>query len=257
MERDLEGNKHVRYLTINGGTIRESDLHGHYLHTEWQMGALGRCKDLGLTKEILTMCPVDLYRMADRWGVKCRGCSDEKVREMMLEKAIELRMIAYTQAVNKAWKGQPDIFVVPKPSTQVAATETAAIQDTAVAEELLPAEEQKAEELPIKKSKKARRKALQTPLASSGGSESTAQITAEAQGKMRKPTETATSAEWAAWEAQQEVARSEAAVRRATRVPKKRAKPQKRPADDAPVAEQEAWQKRCAMLEKRRIQRDN
>ena len=119
---------------------------------------------------------------------------------MVLEKAVQLRKDAYMETVNKAWKGQPDIFVLgPTPSTQVAATETAADQDTAVAddqdtavaEELLPAEEQKAEELPIKKSKKARRKALQAPLASSGGSESTAQITAEAQGKMRKPTETA------------------------------------------------------------------
>ena len=221
------------------------------------MGALGPCKDLGLTKEILTMCPDDLYRMADRWGVKCRGCSDEKVREMMVEKAIELRMIAYLQAVKKAWKGQPDIFVGP--STHVAATETAAIttvaddQDTSVVEELLPAEEQKAEEPPNKKSKKARRKALQ---ASSGGSESTAQIKTEAQGKMQKPAETATPAEWAAWEAQREVARSEAEARGATRVPKKRAKSQQRPADDAPVAEQEAWQKRCARLERRRIQRD-
>ena len=53
------------------------------------------------------------------------------------------------------------------------------------------------------------------------------------------------------------MARSEAAERKATRVPKKRAKPQKRPADDAPEAEQEAWKKRCAMLEKKRIQRYN
>ena len=195
--RDLEGNKHVAYLTVDGGLLEESELGGHYVHTEWQMGSMEQCKNLGITKEILTMSPFGLYRLADRWGVKCRGCSDEKVREMVLEKAVQLRKDAYMETVNKAWKGQPDIFVGPTPSTQVAATETAAIQDiavaddqdtavaddqdTAVAEELPHAEEQKAEELPIKKSKKARRKALQTPLASSGGSESTAQIMSDAQ----------------------------------------------------------------------------
>ena len=56
----------------------------------------------------------------------------------------------------------------------------------------------------------------------SGGSESTAQIKTAAQGKMQKPAETATpaewaAAEWAAWEFQREVARSEAEARGATK----------------------------------------
>ena len=124
---------------------------------------------------------------------------------MMVEKAIELRMFAFTDAVDKAWKGQPDIVVGPTPS---------------------------------------------------GGSESTAQIKTAAQGKMQKPAETAPPAEWAAWEAQQEVAKSEAEAGRATRGPKKRAGAPQKPADDAPEAEKEAWQKRCAKLERRRTQRD-
>ena len=78
----------------------------------------------------------------------------------------------------------------------------------------------------------------------------------KAKGKMRKPDEEASTAEWAAWETQQTAARSEATERKDTMVPKKRAKPMKKPADDASEAEQEAWKKECDRLEKRRIQRD-
>ena len=74
---------------------------------------------------------------------------------------------------------------------------------------------------------------------------------------MRKPAETAPTAEWVAWENQQAVARAEAAERKATRVPKKRAKPKTRPAADAPEAEHEAWKKECDRREKRRIYRYN
>ena len=75
-------------------------------------------------------------------------------------------------------------------------------------------------------------------------------------GKMRKPDEGASAAEWAAWESQRTEARAEAADKKETRVPKKRAKPKQKPADDATEAEHEAWAKECNRLEKRRNRRD-
>ena len=97
--------------------------------------------------------------MADRWGVKCRGCSDEQCREMMVEKAIELRTTSFMMSVNKAWKKErPDIVICPPPAVV---------------------------------------------------SESTAQIETAARGKLKKPAETAPTAEWVAWEAQQKAAKSE------------------------------------------------
>ena len=75
-------------------------------------------------------------------------------------------------------------------------------------------------------------------------------------GKMRKPDEGASAAEWAAWESQRTEARAEAADKKETTVPKKRAKPRQKPADDATEAEHEAWAKECNRLEKRRNRRD-
>ena len=75
-------------------------------------------------------------------------------------------------------------------------------------------------------------------------------------GKMRKPDEGASAAEWAAWESQRTEARAEAADKKETRVPKKRANPKQKPADDATEAEHEAWAKECNRLEKRRNRRD-
>ena len=144
--------------------------------------------------------------MADRWGVKCRGCSDERCREMMVERAIELRTISFMESVNKAWKKErPEIVISLMPGA---------------------------------------------------GSESTAQIETAARGKLKKPAETAPTAEWVAWEAQQEVAKSEAEARKATRGPKKRARAPRKPDENASDGEKEAYQKQCAKLKRRRAQRD-
>ena len=59
--------------------------------------------------------------MADRWGVKCRGCTDEKCREMMVEKAIELRTTAFMQSVSQAWKKERpeiDICLMPRAGSE-------------------------------------------------------------------------------------------------------------------------------------------
>ena len=158
--RDMEGNKTVSYETVAGGSIPEDRLPGLLVHTEWQFGAfLSPSKELGLTRELLTMSPSALYSMADRWGVKCRGCSDERCREMMVDKAIELRTTSFVESVNKAWKKErPEIVISLMPRA---------------------------------------------------GSESTAQIETAARGKLKKPAETAPTAEWVAWEAQQKAAKSE------------------------------------------------
>ena len=82
---------------------------------------------------------------------------------------------------------------------------------------------------------------------------------AKAKPKMMKPAETAPAAEWAAWENEQAVAKAVRAEKnaeeKATREPKKRAKPKMRPAADAPEAEWDAWKKECARLDKRRFNR--
>ena len=77
--------------------------------------------------------------MADRWGVKCRGCSDEQCREMMVEKAIELRTTSFMMSVNKAWKKErPDIVICPPPA--VVSESTAQIETAARGKLKKPAE---------------------------------------------------------------------------------------------------------------------
>ena len=142
--------------------------------------------------------------MADRWGVKCRGCTDEKCREMVVEMAIERRTTSFMMSVNNAWKKErPEIVICPMPRA---------------------------------------------------GSESTAQIETAARGKLKKPAETAPTAEWVAWEAQQEAAKSEAAARKATRGPKKRGRAPRKPDENASDGEKEAYQR--AKLKRRRAQRN-
>ena len=66
-----------------------------------------------------------------------------------------------------------------------------------------------------------------------------------------------TAAEEKEYDDAQAAAKAARAEKKATGVPKKRAKPKMRPADDAPEAEWEAWKKECARLEKMRIYRYN
>ena len=64
-----------------------------------------------------------------------------------------------------------------------------------------------------------------------------------------------------AWDDEQAVAKAVRAEKnaeeKATREPKKRAKPMMKPAADAPEAEWDAWKKECDRLDKKRIARYN
>ena len=92
--RDLEESieytsKQMAYRTIEGALVKEFTITDVLVHTEWSMGELPlTCPKNDIPHELWFLPGQQKNELADKWGVVWQGCNPERVRELVMARAV-------------------------------------------------------------------------------------------------------------------------------------------------------------------------